>query len=346
VKRKTVPVGAVAILVALVGAGCGTTASPSATSVASATAAGSAPGATTSSSPSASPKKLSLGIITFSGTDDATNQVVNGAKAEAAALGWDVTFNDANGSVDQANSQMQNLVSKKVDAIIVTIFPTAGLGAGLAATQAAGIPVLSEGGGLSAGVAVDFDISLGQPVFDAMIASLGSKGDVLNLTYHGGRPCFLRAEMFKENQAKYPDLKVTTQEFPVPGFAEASVAATNAWLAANPADPNVKYAIFSCFDGSALAAISALKTNGRTGVEVYSFNGTGPALTAIRSGDMTASMWVDFTGLGKTMTDLVPTILAPGGAWQPKTLPADSLLVNKGNLDQFLKDHPEAAAGG
>ena len=220
---------------------------------------------------------------------------------------------------------MQNMVSKKVDAIIVTIFPTEGLGAGLAATQAAGIPVLSEGGGLSPGVAVDFDISLGQPVFDSMIASLGGKGYVLNLTYHGGRPCYLRAEMFKENQTEYPDLNVTTQEFPVPGFAEASVAATNAWVAANPADPNVKSAIFSCFDGSALAAISALKQNQRPGVEVYSFNGTAPALDAIRVGDMTASMWVDFAGLGKTMVDLVPEILAQGSAWEPKTLPADSV---------------------
>jgi ribose transport system substrate-binding protein len=298
-----------------------------------------------SGSASQSAKKYSIGIVTFSATDEGTNTVVNAAKAEAEAKGWDVTYNDANGSVDQANADMQNMVTKKVDAILVTIFPTDELGTGLAAARAAGIPVLSEGGGLNPGVAVDFDIALGQPVFDDMIKNVGDAGVVLNLTYHGGRPCFLRATTFSDSAKNYPGMKVTTQEFPVPGYAEASSAAVNAWVAANPVDSSKKYAIFSCFDGSALAAISTLKQNSRTGVFVYSFNGTGPALAAVADGSMTATMWFDWAGLGKHMTDLVPQILTAGSSWQAQTLPADHVLVDKANYQQFIAAHPDALKG-
>ena len=284
----------------------------------------------------------SIGIVTFSGTDAATNEVVKAATDAAEAKGWKVTSIDANGQLEQANSAMQNLVTSKVDAILVTIFPTDSLGAGLAATQEAEIPVISEGGGPGAGVAVDYDVALGQPMFDLMVEDMGGAGEVLNLTYQGGRPCRMRADVVETGAAALPDLNVTSQETPIPGFAEAAISATTAWIAANPAG-NSNQSIFACFDGTALPAINTLIGNGREGVNVYSFNGTPPGIQAVQDGTMRATMWFDFAGLGVKMVEVLPAVWEAGASYEPQSLEAVYTTVTKENVDQFLTEHPDAA---
>lgn len=301
----------------------------------------SSPEDTTGSSSSTS---KSIGIVTFSGTDDATNQVVQAATEAAEAKGWDVKAIDANGQLEQANAAMQNLVVSKVDAILVTIFPTDSLGAGMAAAAAAGIPVISEGGGPGDGVAVDYDVALGQPMFDLMAEDMDSAGKILNLTYQGGRPCRMRADVVAAGVASMSGLSVTNQETPVPGFAEAAISATNAWLAANPDDGENK-SIFACFDGSALPAISSLISNGRTDVNVYSFNGTAQGIQAVQDGTMRATMWFDFPGVGTKMVEALSAVWEAGDSYTPESLEADYTIITKDNVDQFLEEHPDAANG-
>jgi len=298
-------------------------------------------GTTSGATPTPAAEKLSIGQVTISATDDAMNQVSNGSKARATELGWDYTFIDPNGKVDQANAAIENLVAKKVDAIIVNVWTAAELGAGLAAARDAGIPVISIGSPLAPGLAATYDIGLGQPVWDRMFQDLGPNGIVLNLTYHPGGPCHSRADTVDAMAAKNPGMEVTNHEFPIPGFAEDSLAATNAWLASNPKSDR-PMGIFNCFDGNALGAISALKENNRLDVFTYAFNGTGPALQAIQEGTMTASEWFDWVGTGRDAVDLIAEVRAAGSSWQPKTLESVHTVVDKSTIEQFLKDHPDA----
>jgi ribose transport system substrate-binding protein len=284
--------------------------------------------------------KITVGIVTFSTSDIDTNQMVDTMTAEAKAKGWDVELLNANGQPQQAIIAIKQLVTKKVGAIVVTVFDSTGLAAGLAAAGEAGIPVLSAGGGMADGIALSASTGAAQPLIDLMMKNTGGKGIFLDLTYHPGIPCRERADAFDAAVAGNTNIKATSHEITIPGAAESSQAATNAWLGAN-ANAEGPFAIFNCYDDNAMGAIAALKQNGRTDVQVYSFNATAPAVQAVKDGTMTASLGVDLTSGGKMLIDQIPDILAAGKSWQPKSFIPGYTIVTKDNVDQFMKDNPQ-----
>jgi ribose transport system substrate-binding protein len=283
---------------------------------------------------------LSIGIVTFSTSDIHTNQMVDTMTAEAKSKGWTVESLNANGDPSQAIAQIKQLVTKKADAIIVTVFDSTGLAAGLQAAADAKVPVLTAGGGMASGIALAASTGAAQPLVDLMLKNLGGSGTVLDLSYHPGIPCRERADAFDAAVKANPGLKATTHEITIPGAAESSQAATSAWLSANP---NAKgpFAIFNCYDDNALGAIAALKQNGRTDVQVYSFNATAPAVQAVKDGTMTGTLGVDLTSAGKLLVDQIPDIIKAGDSWQPKSFIPGYTIVTKDNVDQALKSNAQ-----
>ncbi|MER9202607.1 sugar ABC transporter substrate-binding protein [Mesorhizobium sp. M0145] len=284
--------------------------------------------------------KLTIGIVTFSTSDVDTNQMVDTMSQEAKSKGWSVETLNANGDPSQAITSIKQLATKKVDAIIVTVFDSTGLAAGLQAAADAKIPVLSAGGGMADGIALSASTGAAQPLIDLMLKDIDKSGTVLDLTYHPGIPCRERADAFDAAVKANPGLKATSHEISIPGAAESSQAATSAWLAAN-ANAKGPFAIFNCYDDNAMGAIAALKQNGRSDVKVYSFNATAPAVQAVKDGTMTATLGVDLTSAGKMLVDQIPDILAAGDQWKPKSFVPGYTLVTKENVDKFIKDNPQ-----
>jgi ribose transport system substrate-binding protein len=283
---------------------------------------------------------LNIGIVTFSSSDVDTNQMIDTMTEQAQSKGWAVETLNANGDPSQAIAAIKQLVTKDVDAIIVTVFDSTGLAAGLQAAQDANIPVLSAGGGMAPGIALAASTGAAQPLVDMMLKDINSAGTVLNLSYHPGVPCRERADAFDAAVAANPGLKATTHEITIPGAAESSQAATNAWLSAN-ANATGPFAIFNCYDDNAMGAIAALKQNGRTDVKVYSFNATAPAVQAVKDGTMTATLGVDLTSAGKMLIDEIPDIISAGTAWEPKSFIPGYTIVAKDNVDEFMKNNPQ-----
>ena len=270
--------------------------------------------------------KLTIGIITFSASDVDTNQMVDTMTQEAQSKGWAVETLNANGDPSQAITSIKQLATKKVNAIIVTVFDSTGLAAGLQAAADAKVPVLSAGGGMADGIALSASTGAAPPLIDLMLKDIGNAGTVLDLTYHPGIPCRERADAFDAAVKANPGLKATSHEISIPGAAESSQAATSAWLAAN-ADAKGPFAIFNCYDDNAMGAIAALRQNGRNDVKVYSFNATAPAVQAVKDGTMTATLGVDLTSAGKMLVDQIPDILAAGDQWKPKSFVPGYTLV-------------------
>jgi ribose transport system substrate-binding protein len=283
---------------------------------------------------------LNIGIVTFSTSDIHTNQMVDTMAAEAKAKGWTVESLNANGDPSQAIAQIKQLVTKKADAIIVTVFDSTGLAAGLQAATDAKVPVLTAGGGMAPGIALAASTGAAQPLVDLMVKNLGGSGTVLDLSYHPGIPCRERADAFDAAVKANPGLKATTHEITIPGAAESSQAATSAWLSAN-SNAKGPFAIFNCYDDNALGAIAALKQNGRTDVQVYSFNATAPAVQAVKDGTMTGTLGVDLTSAGKLLVDQIPDIIKAGDSWQPKSFIPGYTIVTRDNVDQALKSNAQ-----
>ena len=293
---------------------------------------------------SAPAEKFTLGIVSITVSDSSNARFINGAKEEAAKLGWDVTVVDAHGNADEANAAFQNLTQSGADAIIDLVFPVSSLGAGLQATKQAGIPVGTWGGGLGDGIVATNGTGgiQAQPIVEQMVKDLGGKGSVLALTYHTGQVCREREEVFDKIVADYPDIKVTKNEVPIPGYLEAGASFAAAWLAAHPQDSE-PLAVWGCWDDPALGAISTLKQQNRTDVKVYGQNGNVDAIVAVKDGFMTATAWAAVEEEGRVMVQTINDAIAAGSSWTPKAVEVPVVVVNAETIEQFLKDHPDAA---
>ena len=315
----------------LLAAGCGSDSNDAGDS---ATAAGTSSGS--------SGKKYDVGIVAFAAADQTSSQAIAGYKAEAAKLGYDVTVVDPQGSVDKAVGAMQDLVQKRVDMMMVTVFPSTALTAGLRAAKAAGIPVVSLSGGLADGVQVNYDsgVAAGKELADELVKETGGTGDLLALGYRSGLPCIGREKSLDAAIAP-TSIKKTRNEVPIPGQVEASTQFTQAFLAKHKSGGIV----WGCFDDPALGAIAAIKQAGRKNVKVYGINGQPAALKAIQDKAMNATVWLDVTGAGTEIAKNTGKYVEAGVDAKQVDTPVPDELVTQENVDQFLADHPDALKG-
>jgi ribose transport system substrate-binding protein len=287
--------------------------------------------------------KFLLGIVSISANEANNQRFIQAATKEAAAKGWETTVIDAQGSADQANAAIQNLVQRKAGAIIDMVFPASSLGAGLHAAQEASVPVATWGGGLGNGVvATDGGGGpMAKPVVDLMVQALGEKGAVLALTYHTGQVAREREAVLDGILAKMPDIKVTKNEVRIPGYFQDGAQYCTAWLASHPAGRDA-LAIWGSWDDPAIGAISALRQQGRTDVKVYGENGNAQAIENIQKGFMTATAWQDTAREGVTLVDVLDEAIQAGKNWTPKSVDVPVVVVTKESVNEFVKEHPES----
>ncbi len=293
--------------------------------------------------PSLAQDKPLLGIVSIAATEANNVRYIKGATRAAEELGWEVSVIDAAGSADQANAAIQNFAQRDAHAIIDMVFPYSSIGAGLAAAESAGIPVVTWGGGLGSSVAATngSGAPIAEPVIEQLVEDLGGKGNVLALTYRTGEVCRNRETLFDEIVAAHPEIEVTKNEVRIPGYFEDGAQYANAWLASHPeGDGNL--AIWGCWDDPAIGAIGSLRQQGRTDVKVYGVNGNAQAIENIRNGHMTATAWQDSETEGYNMVMLLDEIVKAGDAWQPKAEEVPAVLITQDTVESFIAEHPDA----
>ncbi len=284
-----------------------------------------------------------LGIVSISAGEANNARYIKGATAAANEDGWTVSVIDASGSADQANAGIQNFAERGAGAIVDMVFPYSSIGAGLAAAKSAHIPVVTWGGGLGGTVAATngSGAPVALPVIEKMAADLGGKGELLVLAYRTGEVCRNREVLLDQIVAKSPDIKVTKNEVRIPGYFEDGAQYANAWLASHPAGGG-NLAIWGCWDDPAIGAIGSLRQQGRDDVKVYGVNGNAQAIENIKNGHMTATSWQDSYTEGYQMVKMLKGIKSAGAGWTPKAAEVPSTLITQANVDQFIKDHPDA----
>jgi ribose transport system substrate-binding protein len=283
----------------------------------------------------------SIGIVQFSSSEETSEKALRAYISYAEEQAWEVTKVDPQGSVDQAISAMNNFIQKGVDAIVVTVFPSDSLTAGIRAASAAGIPVISFAGGPADGVVIDMDA--GRPnateLSDLLVKDLKGAGNVLFFGNNQGPPCMGReAELMDTLEGT--DIQVTRKEVPIPGHVEAATQFTQAWLANHPAESG-PLAIVGCLDEASLGAISALRQAGRDDVLVYGINGTPAALRAVKAGDMRAVSFVDVAAAAMNAAEKTPAVIEAGTDAEPDVIPIPSFLVTADTYDQFVETYPD-----
>jgi ribose transport system substrate-binding protein len=293
--------------------------------------------ATESNSQDNTDAQKTVGLVLFDSTDEFNQSTGKGVTEAADAAGWKVVKIEAAGSVDKVNTAIQNFVSQKVDGIITTVVSSESLASGLAQAKEAGIPVVTQDGGLADGISAAVMVvneESNSAIIDKVFQDMDGNGKLLAFTYAPGLPCKLRGDTLSATSAKYPDVEVETYELPGTGVPQAGASAAAAWLTKNR-DYTGNMAIWGCYDDPAVGAMSSVKQDGRS-VRIYGYNGSEGALQGIKDGTFTATLLFDPEMLGeKTFGTLLDVLDDPNA--EPHEVGSDYILITSDNAGEYLK---------
>ena len=304
-----------------------------------ATTAPASAGATTAPASAAAAGKT-VGIVGFDTTSYMDRTFANSTATYLKGKGFEVLSQDPKGDLGQANTICSQYVTRQVNAIVVTTFALDQMAQCMAQTKAANIPVVFIASPLKEGMSGAVDVTAPPPINDVFLKYLKDNAvtDTLALDYSPGTPCRMRAA-YREDVLAKSGLKVkeTKFEFHIPGQTVESQNATAAWLAAHPQGSG-KFAIWSCFADSASGAGAALNQVTRTDAPIFTWDLTKAIVPAVQSGQIMADLFLDANKVGEQAGQLVEGYL--NGDPTPKGVAAANIILNKDNIDQFLKDNP------
>ncbi|SEQ28855.1 ribose transport system substrate-binding protein [Faunimonas pinastri] len=214
-------------------------------------------------------------------------QLRDGAAAAAKADGDELVFLDANGDVSKQNNDIQDLITQKVDVLIVNPVNADAVGPSLEAAKAAKIPVItvdrSVGEKVSAHIGRD-NKQMGKLVGEAVVAALKKAGKsnakIIEIQGDAGGAVMMDRRDGFHSAVEGSGAKIV--EGPYAEYVRANaVTAMQDLLQANP-DVAVVYAHN---DDMALGALQVLQEAGRKDVMVAGVDGLSEALEAIQSGN-------------------------------------------------------------
>jgi ribose transport system substrate-binding protein len=233
-------------------------------------------------------------------------------------------------------ARMEDSVTQSVDAIVINVDP-AQVGAGLAAADAAGIPVFGMDAGsdplLAANVTSNgYAMAAETAVYVAN--RLEGAGNVVMFVFDPFPPVQARGVIADAVFGNFPDIAVldrVTPDVSDGGIAD-SRAQMEAILAANP-EPGSIDAVWAAWDQPALGALQAIEAAGREGegIVITGIDANPQARDAIAAGGgFEASVAQDFSGIGRTTAEVVARAL-DGEEIVQKVVYVPTVLVTRAN---------------
>ena len=203
-----------------------------------------------------------------------------GLKTEADKYGYKLIITSADWDLGKQISQIEDFISRKVDAIIVSPVDSKGIGSGIAEANRAGIPVFTadiaaEEGKVVSHIASD-NVQGGRLAGEYLAKLLNGKGNVAIINQPAITSVLDRVAGFREAILKYPEIKIVA-DVNGQGVRDRSLQATADILQANPH----LNGIFGINDDSALGALDAVHQFNRKGIVIVGYDATPPAADAI-----------------------------------------------------------------
>jgi len=278
-----------------------------------------------------------VAVITPYLAQPGTQFYVEAFQARATELGWQVNVIDTAGDVAAVISRIEDVVTQGVDAIVINVDP-AQVAAGLAAADAAGIPVIGMDAGsdplIRANVTSNgYAMAAETAVYVAN--RIGGNGNVVLFTFDPFPPVQVRGVIADAVFGNFPDIKVLDRITPNvdDGGIADSRAKMEALLAANPEPGSIK-AVWAAWDQPALGALQAIEAAGRSGegIVITGIDANPQARDAIAAGgNFEASVAQDFAGIGRTTADTVARVLA-GETLRQNVVYVPTVLITSANV--------------
>jgi ribose transport system substrate-binding protein len=213
----------------------------------------------------------------------------NGMKAEAAKYGYTVNVVDANRDNAKQQSQVEDFIAQKVDAIVLTPYDSQAIGSAIAEANKAGIPVftadiasISKFGKVVSHIASD-NIQGGAQAGKLMCAAVGKTGSVAIVDEPEVTSVQDRVKGFKASLATNCPGVTVVADTDAGGTRDKADSDTTDVLQAHK---DLK-GIFGINDDSALGALAAVKAAGLSGkIAIVGYDADTEARAAIAAGQM------------------------------------------------------------
>ncbi|MBV8198314.1 MAG: substrate-binding domain-containing protein, partial [Candidatus Eremiobacteraeota bacterium] len=237
----------------------------------------------------------------------------SGMRSEAAKHGFSLIVVDAGRDNAKQQSQVEDFISKKVDAIVLTPYDSAAIGSAIAEANSAGIPVFtadiastSTQGHVVAHVASD-NVQGGFQAGTLMCAAVGNTGAVAIIDEPEVTSVQDRVRGFKNALAtKCPKVTIVA-DIDSGGTRDKASSDAGDILQAHR---DLK-GIFGINDDSALGALAAVRAANLTGkVAIVGYDATPEARTAIGQGEMYGDAIQYPAKIGATTVDTIADYFA------------------------------------
>lgn len=289
-------------------------------------------------------KKYKIACIVKNSTNPYMLSQLQGVKKAGEDEGFEslLMAPAAQDSVEEQVKLIENMIQKKVDAIIIHCVDSNGIMPGIRKAQAANIPVVTIGTPAAEPTFMRTGVNYeetGYEVAKKIAQKLNGKGNMIILEGPAG------AQNAKERLAginralkEFPDMKVVASQ--TANFKRTEGMNVTENLLQKYKDIN---AVIGCNDESALGAVQALKAAEMKGVVVGGFDGSTDACDAIKSGDMYVSYNTDPYGSGYLgATYLVQNLndgTKPPKAFMAFPSASDNPLITKDNVDDYSSNY-------
>ncbi len=206
-----------------------------------------------------------------------------GLKEAADKAGYQLVVTSGDMDLSKQQSQIENFIVQKVDAIILCPADSKGIGPAIEAANRAGIPVFTadiaaQGGQVVSHIASD-NLAGGRLAAEFIAKALNGQGEVGVIGQQEVQSGLDRELGFKEEMKKYPGIKVAAV-LNGGGVRDKALKAAEDMLQGNP---NLK-GIFGINDDSALGALSAAESSKRTDLVIVGYDAIPEAVKAIQRG--------------------------------------------------------------
>ena len=216
---------------------------------------------------------------------------------EAAKRGYELVVTDAQDQTAKQVADVEDLIARRVDVILLAPREYEGLGPALQAAREASIPVIlvdREAAGTPGEDFVTFlgsnFVEQGRRAAEWLVQATGGQAGIVELTGTPGSSVAAdRARGFREGLAGHPGMKILASQ--TGEFSRANGQRVMQNIAQSLGKQIT--AVYAHNDEMALGAIQALKTAGLTpgtDVQIVSIDGQRAALEAIMSGELGATV--------------------------------------------------------
>jgi ribose transport system substrate-binding protein len=231
-----------------------------------------------------------------------------GMKDEAAKYGYSITFTDANRDQARQTSQVEDFLSKHVDAIILTPVDSKAVGPAIVEANTANVPVFTADIASTAarGVVVSHvasdNMQGGRVAADLLGKALGGAGTVAIIDQPEVTSVQDRVKGFKQELAvKFPRIKIVADQPAGGDRVQASTVMDNLLVTY----PSIN-GVFGINDDSALGALRSVKSAGKLAtVKIVGYDATPDAKKAIDAGEMVGDPEQHPDQIGKLTIDQI-----------------------------------------